>query len=138
MHASELGQEIRKLRLQAGVTLRGLAARLQVSPAHLSDLEHNRRRPSEKLLRRIAHELRHVGATFETLEELLTGIDPETRDWAASTPGARALFRELLESGRDPREIRRALEKLIGPRGKKKGRKRRKAAVDGGSARRDA
>ena len=125
MHASQLGQEIRRLRLQAGITLRGLAARLDVSPAHLSDLEHNRRGPSEKLLRKIAHELRHVGATFGSLEELLTGIDPETREWAASTPGARALFRELLESGRDPREIRHALEKLLGPNSKKKGRQAR-------------
>jgi len=123
MHASALGQEIRRLRLQAGVTLRGLAAKLLVSPAHLSDLEHNRRGPSEKLLRRIAHELRHVGATFNALQELLTGIDPETRDWAASTPGTRLLFRELLESGRDPREIRRALQKLLGPDAKKRSRK---------------
>jgi transcriptional regulator with XRE-family HTH domain len=125
MSVSQLGQEIRRLRLQAGITLRGLAAKLHVSPAHLSDLEHNRRSPSEKLLRKIASELRHVGAKFESLEELLTGIDPETREWAASTPGARALFRTLLESGRDPREIHGALERLLGPNSKKKGRKAR-------------
>lgn len=122
MHTSQLGQEIRTLRLQAGITLRGLAAKLHVSPAHLSDLEHNRRRPSEKLLRKIAHALRGVGATFEALEELLTGIDPKTREWAASTPGARVLLRTLLELGRDPREIHRALEKLIGSKAKKRAR----------------
>ncbi len=122
MHTSQLGQEIRRLRVRAGITLRGLAAKLQVSPAHLSDLEHDRRRPSEKLLRKIAHELRDVGATFEALGELLTGIDAKTREWAASTPGARVLFRKLLESGRDPKEIYRALEKLIGPQAKKKAR----------------
>ena len=111
--------------MQAGITLRGLAAKLHVSPAHLSDLEHNRRRPSEKLLRKIAHELRGVGATFESLEERLTGIDSETREWAASTPGARALFRSLLESGRDPLEIHRALETLLGSNPKGKGRRAR-------------
>jgi transcriptional regulator with XRE-family HTH domain len=107
------------------MTLRGFAATLQISPAHLSDLEHNRRRPSEKLLRKIAHELREFGATFESLEELLTGIAPETREWAASTPGARALLRELLKLGQDPREIHRALQKLIGPNAKKKRRRAR-------------
>ena len=110
--------------MSAGMTLRGLAGRLQVSPAHLSDLEHDRRRPSEKLLRRIALELRGVGATYRSLEELLTGIAPETREWAASTPGARALFRDLLKLGRNPREIHRALEKLIGPNARAKGRKK--------------
>ena len=125
MSPSHLGEEIRRLRLRAGFTLRGLAADLDVSAAHLSDIEHNRRRPSEKLLRKIAARLRNVGATYESLEQLLSGIDVKTREWAASTPGARALLRRLLESDRDPQEIHRALEKLIGPRRKGKGSKAR-------------
>jgi len=106
-----LGQELRRLRLEAAIPLRGLAARLNVSAAHLSDIEHNRRRPSEQLLRRIASELSHVGATFESLEQLVTGVDPATRDWVASTPGVRALLRTILESGRSPQEIIEILEK---------------------------
>ena len=121
MRPPHLGEEIRRLRLRAGFTLRGLAANLDVSAAHLSDIEHNRRRPSEKLLRKIAAKLRNVGATYESLEQLLSGIDTKTREWAASTPGVRALLRRLLESDRDPQEIHRALEKLIGPRRKGKG-----------------
>jgi transcriptional regulator with XRE-family HTH domain len=119
MGPSHLGEEIRRLRLQAGFTLRGLAADLEISAAHLSDIEHNRRRPSEKLLRKIAAKLRKVGATYKSLEQLISGIDTETREWAASTPGARALLRLLLEAGRDPQQIHRALEKLIGPKRKK-------------------
>jgi transcriptional regulator with XRE-family HTH domain len=120
MSGPHLGEEIRRLRLQAGFTLRGLAADLQVSAAHLSDIEHNRRRPSDTLLRRIALKLRKVGATYEALEQLISGIDTKTREWAATTPGARALLRRLLESDQDPREIHRALEKLLGPRRKTK------------------
>jgi transcriptional regulator with XRE-family HTH domain len=120
MPPPNLGEEIRRLRLLAGFTLRGLAASLDVSAAHLSDIEHNRRRPSEKLLHRIADKLKKVGATYETLEKLISGIDTKTREWAAATPGARALLRMLLEAERDPQEIHRALEKLIGPRRKKK------------------
>ena len=106
-----LGQELRRLRLEAAIPLRGLAARVNVSAAHLSDIEHDRRRPSEQLLRRIASQLSHVGATFESLEQLVTGVDPATRDWVASTPGVRALLRTILESGRSPQEIIVILEK---------------------------
>jgi transcriptional regulator with XRE-family HTH domain len=121
MTPPHLGEEIRRLRLQAGYTLRGLAADAGVSAAHLSDIEHNRRRPSEKLLRKIADKLRKVGATYESLEKLISGIDSKTREWASATPGARALLRRLLEADRDPQEIHKALEKLLGPRGKSKG-----------------
>ncbi len=115
MNGPHLGEEIRRLRLEAGFTLRGLAGDLQVSAAHLSDIEHNRRRPSEGLLRKIALRLRQVGATYEALEQLISGLDTKTREWAATTPGARALLRRLLESDQDPQEIHRALEKLLGP-----------------------
>lgn len=118
MNGPHLGEEIRRLRLQAGFTLRGLAADLQVSAAHLSDIEHNRRRPSETLLRKIALKLRKVGATYESLEQLISGIDTKTREWAATTPGARSLLRRLLETDRNPQEIHRALEKLLGSRRK--------------------
>jgi transcriptional regulator with XRE-family HTH domain len=118
-----LGEEIRRLRLDAGYTLRGLAADVDVSAAHMSDIEHNRRRPSEKLLRKIAARLRKTGTTYESLEKLLSGIDARTREWAAETPGARALLRRLLEADMDPQEIHRALEKILGQKQKKKSSK---------------
>lgn len=123
MSPTYLGEEIRRLRLQAGYTLRGLAADLGVSAAHMSDIEHNRRRPSEKLLRKIADKLRKTGATYESLEKLLSGIDSKTREWASSTPGARTLLRRLLEADVDPQEIHRALEKVLGRTLKKKSTK---------------
>ena len=121
MKTTHLGQEIRRLRLQARMPLRRLAASLDISAAHLSDIEHNRRRPSEKLLREIANELSDVGATFEALELLVTGVDSVTREWVASTPGARTLLRKILESGRSPQEIILVLEKSFQPRRRGKG-----------------
>jgi len=123
MTLTPLGHEIRRLRLLAGFTQRGLAADLGISAAHLSDIELSHRSPSERLLRRIATKLRKVGATYASLESLISGIDSKTREWAASTPGARVLFRKLQESGRDPREINRGLERLIGPKSRN-GRRR--------------
>jgi transcriptional regulator with XRE-family HTH domain len=113
MSATSLSLEIRNLRELSGFSLRGLGARLGVSAAHLSDIEHNRRRPSEELLRGIAYELRGTGATFAALEVHLTGIDARTREWAAVTPGARILFRRVRESGVRPPDLLRALEKVI-------------------------
>lgn len=113
MSTTSLSLEIRRLREQSGYTLRGLGARLGVSASHLSDIEHNRRRPSEKLLRGLAHELRATGTTFETLEVHLTGIDARTLEWASITPGVRMLFRRLRESGQRPLELLRALERVL-------------------------
>ena len=113
MSATSLSLEIRLMREQSGYSLRALGSRLGVSAAHLSDIEHDRRRPSEKLLRGIAHELRQTGTTFEALEARLTGIDARTVEWAAITPGARTLFRRVRESGLRPLDLLRALEKII-------------------------
>jgi transcriptional regulator with XRE-family HTH domain len=112
--STTLGQELRRLRQDAGITLRGLAATVEVSAAHLSDIEHNRRRPSDDLLRRIARALRKAGATFESLDHLATGLDADIREWAASTPGVRRLLRTLKQSGQDPLDILPALEKVVG------------------------
>jgi transcriptional regulator with XRE-family HTH domain len=114
--STTLGQELRRLRKEAGITLRGLAATVEVSAAHLSDIEHNRRRPSDDLLRRIARALRKAGATFESLDHLATGLDADIREWAASTPGVRKLLRTLKQSGQDPLDLLPALAKITGRR----------------------
>lgn len=127
MKTSLLGQELRRLRKEAGITLRGLAATVEVSAAHLSDVEHDRRRPSDALLRKIARALRKVGATFEALEPLATGLDPDTREWAVSTPGVRKLLRTMKESGQDPLVVIPTLQKVIG---RKRAGKRRQARAE--------
>jgi hypothetical protein len=73
----------------------------------------------------ISQELRAAGATFDTLEELVTGIDPETRDWVASTPGVRKLLRAIRQSGHSPNDILRSLEKVLVRKGSRQGRKAR-------------
>ena len=113
MSATSLSSELRRLREQSGYTLRGLGTKLDVSAAHLSDIEHNRRRPSEKLLTGLAYELRGGGTTFSALEVHLTGIDAQTVVWASVTPGVRELFRRVRESGLRPRDLLRALERAI-------------------------
>jgi transcriptional regulator with XRE-family HTH domain len=111
--SEDLGQELRRLRQEEGLTLRRLADAVGVSAAHLSDLEHNRRRPSDALLRKIARTLRRTGANYERLEQLSTGMDPDLREWVATTPGVRRLLRAVKESGMDPLEILPKFERIL-------------------------
>jgi transcriptional regulator with XRE-family HTH domain len=105
MKRPTFGQEIKRLRLQADVTLRKLAEELEISAAHLSDIEHDRRRPSKDLLERMVARLKHVGATLEGLDRLDTRIDRETQSWVAETPGVGEMLRQMRTSGEDPLEI---------------------------------
>ena len=94
-HPSEtLGEEIGRLRAKAGYTLRKFATDyLKVSAAHLSDIEHNRRRPSKDLLETIVTNLKHVGATYESLDRLNSRLEPEIQRWVYDQPAARQLLR---------------------------------------------
>lgn len=61
-----LGDRVYRLRNERGLTLRGLARAVKVSPAFMSDLEHGRRFPSDETLTRIA---RALGVKQATLAE---------------------------------------------------------------------
>jgi hypothetical protein len=54
-----------------------------------------------------------VGTTFESLERHVTGLDAATRDWVASTPGARALLRKIAELAPDPGTLLPVLEEVV-------------------------
>lgn len=118
MPQKTLGGEIRRLRTVADKTLRGFAAELDISAAHLSDIEHDRRRPSVDLLERIVTRLAGVGAVLAELRALGTSIDPETREWVSSTQNVGEMLRQLRDSGISPQQIIDHIE-----REKRKGRK---------------
>src|SRR2546422_2688753 len=99
-----LGSEIARLRTKAGFTLRKFAERLDISPAHQSDIEHDRRKPSRDLLQRIARELEDAGATYEALTHLDTRLDPEIQKMVTEMPEARAMLRALVEGARKAKD----------------------------------
>lgn len=90
-----LGDELRRLRTDAGVGLRMMARRVGVSAPHLSNIERGCRRPSGIVLRRVARLLRPVGANYEDLAELNKRVDPAMRRWADDTPGVAQLLETL-------------------------------------------
>lgn len=108
--AETLGLEILRLRTLADFGLRAFAEKIDVSPAFVSDIEHDRRRPSEEVLRRIAKELKHVGATYEALDQLNSRLDRDLQAWVSKNPSVRQMLRQVKQSGRDPKDILRKLE----------------------------
>jgi transcriptional regulator with XRE-family HTH domain len=120
--AHTLGGKIQSLRTEAGLTLRGFALKVEISAAFLSDIERDRRRPSEAVLRRIAKQL--PGTTYEELDALSTTLEQDLQRMVAETPEARQLLRTVFESKRDPREVLRELQKSV-PSGMGKSSRRR-------------
>ena len=111
MDAKSLGPHIRKLREQRGISLRNLAKRLDVSAAHLVDIEKERRSPSPKLLQRIADEMDQPVSVFESLSFTLPKA---VRDWAHQNPVlGRALT--LITKFSDPQEALSMLERAASP-----------------------
>lgn len=114
-----LGDEIRRLRLKADITLRSFARKLGHTAAHQSDIEHGRRMPSEEVLRKTVQELAHVGATYEALKELDTRLGDDLQEWIQKTPEARALLRETKASGRSARQVLEELRDILRKREEK-------------------
>jgi len=113
-----LGGEIRRLRLLDGTTLRQFAISMGISAPHLSDIEHNRRRPSKELLKRIARGLRPAGGTYEGLQRLDTRFESDLQEWASQTPEVKRILRAVKESGRSAAEVLKDLEDMLQKRRK--------------------
>lgn len=99
-----LGDAIRYLREKRGLTLRGLAARVDISPPFLSDIEHNRR-GTEKLPA-LAKELE---VDLAELQKLDGRIPRDLEQWIKKNPEVVALLTDLRASGREAREVRAML-----------------------------
>jgi len=73
-----LGQKMRELRASRGVTLKQMAAALNVSSAYLSALEHGKRgKPTWILLQRIIHYFNVIWDEAEELQRLAELSDPK-------------------------------------------------------------
>jgi transcriptional regulator with XRE-family HTH domain len=89
-----LGERLRYLRLQRGISLRKVAAAAKISPPFLSDIELGRRYPSAAVLRRLA-------APLKTSFGALSAYDP------------RAVIREASDRMMTDEKFRKAVTKLL-------------------------
>ena len=111
------GDFIRDARVRAELSLRALARRIKATPSYLSDIENDRRVPSEEVLQRIAEIL---SLEFEELVARAGRIGDEAERLARRSPDAVRLFR-MAPSLRDDdlRALREQAEKMIQEREKK-------------------
>lgn len=94
------GARLRALRRRRGVTLKEMAAHLQVSSAYLSALEHGHRgRPSPGLVHQVNEFFGLIWDEAEELADLARLSQPKvTVDTAGLTPEATALANRLSDS----------------------------------------
>ena len=117
MPTKTLGATIQEARM-ARHKLREFARLLDVSPTHLSDVENDRRVPSEDLLSQIAE---HLELDLDKLMAAAGRIPEDTRRFMAKNPEAASLFRKV--STLRPRELQE-LEKAADSLTRKRSRNR--------------
>jgi transcriptional regulator with XRE-family HTH domain len=93
------GRRLRVLRAERGLTLKGMAADLGVSPAYLSALEHGHRgRPNRRFVHRVCQCLNIIWDDAEELQRLADLSHPRaTVDTAGLSPEATELANRLAE-----------------------------------------
>jgi transcriptional regulator with XRE-family HTH domain len=90
-----LGEAIRLLREQQGLTLRALADKVGVSAPFLSDLEHGRRQTDKY------DELaKALSVPAEQLRQLDTRLSGDLKEWLAQNPKLLGLLKDMQSSGR--------------------------------------
>jgi len=102
-----LGDEIREARVRAGKRLRPFAEELQLAPSYLSDIENDRRVPSEEVMKRIASKL---GLDFGDLMALAGRFGEEAERYIKKNPAAGVLFRRISQSNLREEQLKKLLE----------------------------
>ena len=109
-----LGQTIRQLRLSADYKLREFASLIELSAAYLSDIEHDRRNPTEDVLRNIAAVLgKRVEVTYDALRSLSARLETDLQRMVQQNPEVGQLLREVKQTGRPARDVIRELQEHL-------------------------
>ena len=106
-NVNTLGDEIREARMKAGKRLRPFAEELELAPSYLSDIENDRRVPSEEVMRRIAGKL---GLDFDHLMALAGRFGEEAERYIKKNPAAGMLFRRISQSNLREEQLNKLLE----------------------------
>lgn len=101
-----LGEVIRDARIAAGGSLREFARSLGITPSYQSDIENDRRIPSEDVLKKIAGLL---SLDFEELMALGGRFGEGAERYLRRHPTAGALFRKLSEANAPEDVLRKML-----------------------------
>jgi transcriptional regulator with XRE-family HTH domain len=100
-----LGSYIREVRTKLKLPLRRAAAALGISPAFLSDIERDRRKPGPELVAKMGEVL---GIQPAELDALDPRFDPEVKKWLEERPEVAQTLRQL-RNVEHPEELLRSL-----------------------------
>ena len=103
-HVQSIGDAIRFLRDQRGLSLRALADKIGVSAPFVSDVERNRRSTE-----RLADFAAALDVTVDVLLRFDGRLSRELRDWISRDPAFVRFLDEQRESGVEPDELRDTL-----------------------------
>jgi transcriptional regulator with XRE-family HTH domain len=109
MADNTLGDFVRDGRSAVNMRLRELARRLDVTPSYVSDIENNRRVPSEEVLARIADVL---DLPLEELVARAGRLGSDAERYMRETPVATTLFRRISDEKLTEGEIRELLNRV--------------------------
>jgi transcriptional regulator with XRE-family HTH domain len=109
-----LGDVIHDSRAKLNLSLRDVARKLKLTPSYLSDIENNRRVPSEEVLASIAELLR---LDYDDLMARAGRFGEDAVRYMMKTPAAGVLFRRLAQeqaSGETVEKLLRVADQEIG------------------------
>ena len=101
-----LGEVLRSKRVETDISLRDLAKRLGLAPSYRSDIENDRRVPSEDVLQRIAAEL---NLKFDDLMARAGRFGDDAERYMKQHPTAGALFRRISDKRLPDEDLKRLL-----------------------------
>lgn len=117
--ANSFGEYLQAARNAAGFKLREFAKLVGIAPSYLSDIENDRRVPSEDVLRKLARELKL------DMTELLGRagrMGDVVERYVQSQPVAGVLFRKIADGRLDDQQIQKLMKQTEAmAAGKKKG-----------------
>ena len=107
--------------MKAGKRLRPFAEELELAPSYLSDIENDRRVPSEEVMKRIAGKL---GLDFDHLMALAGRFGEEAERYIKKNPAAGVLFRRISQGNLREEELKKLLEmtEKLGGHSERKGK----------------
>jgi transcriptional regulator with XRE-family HTH domain len=102
-----IGDVIHDARAKLKLSLRDVTKKLGITPSYLSDIENNRRVPSEEVLGKLAHLLR---LDYDDLMARAGRFGEDAVRYMMRTPAAGVLFRRLAEGNASGETIERLLK----------------------------
>jgi transcriptional regulator with XRE-family HTH domain len=107
--SDSLGDLIRKRRVKKELSLRSLAAQLEITPSYLSDIENDRRVPAEDVVRQIA---RLLEIDFNDLMARAGKFGRDAERYLRRQPAAGQLFRRISEANLDEDRLGQLLKQV--------------------------